>query len=58
MSLHFDIKEFQNRLNRLLELMAENYLDGMLLFRQKYVMLGEVRSFCVKDERLSFFLCT
>ena len=35
MSLHFDIKEFRNRLNRLLELMAENDLDGMLLFRQE-----------------------
>ena len=35
MSLHFDIKEFRNRLNRLLELMAENDLEGMLLFRQE-----------------------
>ena len=35
MSLHFDIKEFRNRLNRLLELMAKNVLEGMLLFRQE-----------------------
>ena len=35
MSLHFDINEFRNRLNRLLDLMAENVLEGMLLFRQE-----------------------
>ena len=39
MSLHFDIKEFRKRLNRLLELMEENDLDGMLLFRQESIFL-------------------
>ena len=27
------------------------------LNRRKSVLIGEVHSFCVKDERLSFFLC-
>ena len=35
MPLHFDSKEFGNRLNRLLELMAGSELDGMLIFRQE-----------------------
>ena len=35
MGLHFDNEEFRNRRNRLLELIAENELDGMLLFRQE-----------------------
>ena len=32
MSLHFEIAEFSLRKNRLCELMAENELDGILLF--------------------------
>ncbi|MEE2599175.1 MAG: Xaa-Pro peptidase family protein [SAR324 cluster bacterium] len=35
MSLHFEIAEFNLRKNRLCELMAENELDGILLFRQE-----------------------
>ena len=35
MSLHFERAEFSQRINRLRELMAENELDGMLLFRQE-----------------------
>ena len=35
MSLHFEQEEFSKRQNRLLKLMAENELDGMLLFRQE-----------------------
>ena len=35
MSLHFEGAEFSQRINRLRELMAENELDGMLLFRQE-----------------------
>ena len=35
MPLHFDSKEFGIRLNRLLELIAGNELDGMLIFRQE-----------------------
>jgi len=35
MPLHFDSKEFGNRRNRLLELMAGSELDGMLIFRQE-----------------------
>ena len=35
MPLHFDIKEYVNRRNRLLELMAGSELDGMLIFRQE-----------------------
>jgi len=35
MPLHFDSKEFGNRRNRLLELIASSELDGMLIFRQE-----------------------
>ena len=35
MSLHFERAEFSQRINSLRELMAENELDGMLLFRQE-----------------------
>ena len=35
MPLHFDSKEFVNRRNRLLDLMAGSELDGMLIFRQE-----------------------
>ena len=35
MPLHFDSKEFGNRRNHLLELMAGSELDGMLIFRQE-----------------------
>ena len=35
MSLHFERTEFGQRIKSLRELMAENELDGMLLFRQE-----------------------
>ena len=35
MSLHFERSEFGLRIKKLRELMAENELDGMLLFRQE-----------------------
>ena len=54
MSLHFERAEFGLRIKKLRELVAENELDGMLLFRQEsmfylfgYVTFGYVFFQCL-----------